>query len=438
MFRKFSIFLIYASLYAFSYVFFKVPFEFYLAYLIFILYLPFFFTKFGIPKWPVLVFMPLLFSGMIYCLMGDNNFQQFFKIFVGFFTSCLFYHYVVQSYDYDIKELYRLYMKSAYVITIIGAFQLLSYTVGFRPGYNFTWIFNKWNPSTGGLGVRMSSVLSEPAYYAAAISPAFFTSIYNTFQRKPLFITKAQSVLIAVIYPLSFSSLGILAIFFTIIFLLINLGFVRYSIIFLPILAVVTTYSYKNVPEFRDRWDGTIEIYTTDNIYDYDIHGSSFVLYNNSHVAWENFKRNPLFGTGLGSHPTAFDKYTLTNIEGAVQIDFNKMDANSMLLRLMSETGVYGLSIMILLLVRCWIFKGNAIDDTTWVMSNSLAIIIFIYLLRQGHYFINGFPLFVWLYFYLHVQNKDAMAIQRAKTKAADNALFRESNARGRLSQAHI
>lgn len=438
MFRKFSIFLIYASLYAFSYVFFKVPFEFYLAYLIFILYFPFFFAKFGVPKWPLLVFMPLLFSGTLFCLTGDNNPQQFFKIFIGFFSSCLFYHYVVQSYDFDLKELYRLYLKSAYIITIIGLVQIVSYFVGFKPGYNFLWIFNKWNPSYGGLGVRMSSVFSEPAYYAATISPAFFTSVFNVFQRNPLFISKAQSILIAVVYPLSFSSLGILAIFFTIIMLLINLGTVRYSLVFIPLLLVTINYSYKNVPEFRDRWDGTIEIYTTDNIYDYDIHGSSFVLYNNSHVALENFKQHPLFGTGLGGHPTAFDKYTLTQEVGAVQIDFNKMDANSMFLRLMSETGIYGLSVMLLLLFRSWILKPNAIDDETWVMSNSLAIIILVYLLRQGHYFLNGFPLFLWLYYYLSVQNKAAMAQKRAQTKAAEIEKFRPSIGAGPLYPGRI
>ncbi len=438
MFQKFSIFLIFASLYAFSYVFFKVPFEFYLAYFIFVLYMPFFFTKFGLPKWPILIFLPLFFSGILYCLIGENEFQQFFKIFIGFFSSCLFYHYVVQSYDFDLKELFRLYLVSAYVVTLIGLVQIISYFVGFKPGYNFLWIFNKWNPSFGGLGVRMSSVFSEPAYFAATISPAFFTSVYNLFQRNPLFISKTQSLIIAVIYPLTYSSLGILAIFFTIILLLINLGTIRYSLIFIPILVVTVNYSYKNVPEFRDRWDGTIEIYSTNNIYDYDIHGSSFVLYNNSHVAYENFKRNPLFGTGLGGHPTAFDKYTLTQEEGAVQIDFNKMDANSMFLRLMSETGLYGLSVMILLLFRSWILKSNAIDDETWVMSNGLVIIILVYLIRQGHYFLNGFPLFLWLYYYLSVQNKAAMAVKRAEIKATETAKFRPSSVEGQLSPGHI
>ncbi|MFM7731275.1 MAG: hypothetical protein ACKO6L_09570, partial [Flavobacteriales bacterium] len=134
MFKNFSIFLIFTSLYAFSYVFFKEPFEFYLAYLIFVIYFPFFFTKFGIPKWPVLLFVPLFFSGILYCITGDNTTQQFFKIFIGFFASTMFYHYVIQSYDFDLKLLFKYYMRSAYIVTIIGVVQLISYPIGFKPG----------------------------------------------------------------------------------------------------------------------------------------------------------------------------------------------------------------------------------------------------------------------------------------------------------------
>jgi len=427
MFRRISIFLIFASLYGYSYLLSKSVFEFYLAYVIFIIYFPFFFVKFGVPKWPVLIFVPLFFSGLLYCFIDLNTTQQFFKTFIGFFAACMFYHYVVQSFDFDIREIYGYYMTSAYIITLLGLLQIVSYFVGFTPGYNWKFILNKWSPTYGGIGLRMQSVLSEPAYFAAVLAPAFFTSLYNVTRREPLYLSKFKNLVIVLVFPLTYSSLGILAIFLAIILLLINFGFFRYFFVFLPILILSFDYAYKNVDEFRERWDGTFEIYTTENIYDYDIHGSSFVLYNNSHVAYENFKRNPIFGTGLGSHPTAFDKYTLTNIEGAVQIDFNKMDANSMFLRLMSETGLYGLSIMILLLFRCWIFKGGAMDDATWVISNSLALIIVIYLLRQGHYFINGFPLFLWLFYYLHVENKRVMKERKAEIRAAEIAQFRPS-----------
>jgi len=409
MFKNLPNILIFGSLYAYSYIFFEQPFELYLAYVIFLLFFPLFIIRFGIPKLPVYVFIPLLISGVVYCLTGDNTFQQFFKIFLGFFLSVLFYHYVVQQNNYDIKYLFKMYMQSAYIISIIGAFQVFSYLIRFTPGYNFRWIFNKWNPSPGGIGVRISSLLSEPAYYAAIIAPAFFVALYNILKRKEHFVSKRKSLLILAIYPLSYSSLGILGILIAILLLMINLGSVRYYLIMIPALYVIGTYSYRNVDEFKDRMDGTLEIYSTENIYSYDIHGSSFVLYNNSHIAWTNFKQHPLFGTGLGSHPIAFDRYSLTNEVGSVQIKFNKMDANSMLLRLLSETGLYGVFFMLYILIKNLVFRWRSADEEYWLMSNGIALIVLIYLLRQGHYFINGFPLFLWMHFYLGKINRNEL-----------------------------
>ncbi len=420
MFKKFSIIAIFVSLYSFSYVFTKQPFEFYLSYAIFMLYFPLFFAKFGIPKRPVFIFLPLLVAGLIYVEMGLNTTQQLMKIFVGFFASVLFYHFVLQAYNFDLKRLFGYYMKSAVIIAAIGLVQLISYTVGFGPGYDYTWFFNKWGVVPGGLGLRINSVFSEPAYYAAAMAPAFFVAIYNFTNRDTLWISRKQSGLVVVVYLLTYSSLGILGVMLTLVFLLLNMGFVRYGLAIIPALIFGTQWAYENVPEFRDRIDGTNELVESQNIYSYEVHGSSFVLYNNSHVAWENFIRNPIFGTGLGSHATAFEKYTLTNIEGAVQIDFNSQDANSLFLRLMSETGIYGLSLMLFLLFRCWVFSPRAFERENWVMSNGLVIIIVIYLVRQGHYFYNGFPFFLWMYYYnfeINASNRKRVAAELEEQK---------------------
>ena len=190
----------------------------------------------------------------------------------------------------------------------------------------------------------------------------------------------------------------------------------RYAIVFIPLFIFSFDYAYNNVPDFRERLDGTINIFSTQNVRDYDIHGSSFVLFNNAHIAYENFKRNPIFGTGLGSHPVAFDKYSYTNLPGVLPIKFNAQDANSMFLRLMSETGLYGLLFMLGLLFKCWVFKQRTTDNELWVISNAISLIIILYLFRQGHYFLNGFPFFLWLFYYTWRQNVLLKAEQQPET----------------------
>jgi hypothetical protein len=418
MFRWFTVISIFISIFISSYVFFKEPFEAYVSYLAFVIFFPLFFSKFGLPRWPVLLFFPLLVSGIVYVAIGQNTSTMFTKIFIGFFASVLFYHYVIQVFDFKLKELFKYYMVGSLIVSFIGIFQLVSYFGGFTPGYNYNWLFNKWSLTEGGIGLRLNSVFSEPSYFAAVIAPAFFVSLYNTIARKTLFIKRWHGLVIILAYLLTYSSLGIIGIFVAIVLFLLNLGVVKYSIIFVPLFIFSFDYAYKNVPEFTSRWDGTFTMFETKNYKSYDIHGSSFVLYNNYQIALKNFKEHPLFGTGLGSHPVAFDNYSLTNLAGAVDIEFNKMDANSMALRLMSETGIYGLFVMFFILFKCWIFKQRAASEEHWVMSNGIALIIILYLARQGHYFLNGFPFFLWMYFYLAKDNKIELAAQaEAKTQ---------------------
>ncbi|MDP4827829.1 MAG: hypothetical protein NWR73_09085, partial [Flavobacteriales bacterium] len=396
------------TLFLSSYVLFKSPFEGYVTYLFMLIFFPFYISKFGIPALPVVIFTPLLISGLIYIQTLDNTDVLFLKIFLGFFSSVLFYRYVLQAFEYDVSRLFGYYMKGAVVVSIIGLIQIASYQVGFSPGYDFSWILNKWGLSPGGLGIRLNSIVSEPAQFAAVVGPAFFVSAYNLVFRKNHFIKRRASIIIIIAYSLTFSTLGILGISLTVVILVINYGFLRYVLIVGPILYFGLNYAYDNIDEFRVRFDGVVTTFSDEGEESKsytDVHGSSFVLYNNYVIASENFKRNPLFGTGLGSHPIAFERFSLTKNARVLQVDFNKADANSMFLRLMSETGLYGLILMLGIVIRNFVMRRNAINEENWLISGATLLIILIYLMRQGHYFLNGLPFFIWLYYSTRKKN---------------------------------
>jgi len=413
-------FLVMITIFVYSVYFFREPFEGYLSYFVYLLLFPIFFASYGIPSIPLILFIPLLLSGWIYINMDLNSWPLFIKVFIGFFASVVFYDYVMKLYNFDVKVLFKAYMVGCLVCSLIGLFQIFSFQIGFEFGYNLAWYgLNKWQDVKGGLfGLRLNSIFSEPSYFAAVVAPAFFVSLQNLIRKKYIYLNRTSSIIIVIAYICTFSSVGILGVILAVILLLLNFGLIRYAYIFGPIIYATYYFSYNNVEEFRTRWDSTVEIFASDgNVNTYDVHGSSFVLYNNYHIAWENFIRNPLFGTGLGSHPIAFDKYSLTRMDDVIQIDFNKADANSMFLRLMSETGLYGLIIVLGLLFRFFIQKGKSVDDEHWVLSNALCLIIALYLLRQGHYFMNGFPFFLWLYYYNWKSNKELLQQQEAEQK---------------------
>ena len=326
--------------------------------------------------------------------------------------------------EFNVEKLFQLYLKGCYIISIIGAVQFVSFHIHFKYGYDYSWILNKWGVIPGGnFGIRINSIFGEPTYFAACISAGAFVSIYNLIVKKPYYLTKIQSLLILIIYSLSFSGVAFIGIFIAIIVLLINFGLIRYLLLFIPLLFGAFYYLYNNVTDFKERYDSTIDIFSTGKFQIGKTHGSSIILYDNYQVAMKNFSNNFLLGSGLGSHPVAFSKYSITKDIGVYGISQNSLDASSMLFRLLSETGLFGTVLMLVVFFRCFIGKSSRDDlpEHYWIISGAICVMIAVNLLRQGHYFLNGFPFFVWMYYYNYINYKKYIGDESFKEKQFQN-----------------
>ncbi len=393
---------IYLSIFINSFVFFKEPFEFYFGYLIYIFLLPGFIFRFGFNRNMFFIFLILFVTGLVHVFLGNNTFGQFFKVFTGLFLSYFFYYYVILELNYDIEQLFKWYLKGAYIASLLGIFQFISFQIGFVSGYRFFNIFNKWGVITGGnFGIRVNSVFAEPTHLGAVLSAAFFVALYNLIRKETYGLSRLQSIIVIVVYLLSFSGLGQLGVFLAFFLLAISFGLVRYIIILIPIVILSFNFLYNNVIEFRERLDSTVGLFINEEAFELGkTHGSSFILYNNYKVATENFKTNFLFGTGVGSHPTAFDRYSIAKDIVQWGFNLNSADANSMFLRLMSETGLFGLAIFLIIIIKCYVKRDPNFISFHWLISNAILIMILLNLFRQGHYFLNGFPFFIMLYYF--------------------------------------
>ena len=409
------VFFIYISIFVNSIVLIKEPVEFYIGYLVFILLLPVFINRYGMPGNLTVIFSLLFVSGIMNIFLGYNTVGLFFKVFFGVFFSYLFYYYVILESKYNIEKLFQLYLKGCFIVCLIGLIQLVSFKLHFTPGYDFGWILNKWGVyDRGDFGICVNSIFGEPTYFGATVSAGMFVALYNLISRKPYYLGRIQSAVILVAYLLSYSGLAYTAFFLAIIFLFINFGLIRYVLVFVPILLGSFYFMYKNVADFRERYDSTISIFSTGKFQIGQTHGSSIILYNNYRVAMENFSRNWLLGTGLGSHSVAFDKYSLMKNEKISGFNQNGADASSMLLRLISETGLVGAGFMLFLTFRCFVPRSQIADakvpEHYWLISGSIIVIILVNLFRQGNYFLNGFPFFIWIYYYNYIGYKKFIA----------------------------
>jgi hypothetical protein len=400
------VFGIYLTIFINSYVFFTNPFEFQFGYIFYLLLLPGYISRHPVNRNLVYVFLTLFATGLLNVLAGNNNFDLFVKVFAGVALSYFFYYFVIVEYKFDIERLFKWYLAGAYFASLLGIFQFVSYQIGYESGYFFWHIFNKWAFAPGGLfGIRVNSIFSEPTHLACVLSPAFFVSVYNIFRKKQYLQTRFRSAVIIFVYVISFSGLGQTGIFITLVLLAVNLGLVRYILIAIPLSILLFNFLYTNVVDFRDRLDSLVSLFSGEQFDLKKTHGSSFVLYNNYVVATENFETNYVFGSGLGSHAVAFDKYSKAKHIKTFGFNLNSADANSMFLRLLSETGLFGIGLFLFLVFRCYISKDQneqAEDSRHWIISNALLVMILLNLFRQGHYFLNGFPFFVLLYWYNH------------------------------------
>ena len=356
-------------------------------------------------------------------LIDNDTVSNFFKIFINLAINIIFYRYVVEYYDYDINKIFRMYLAGSYFVAILGLVQVASYLIHFEPGYNWRVFLplNKWDVHEGGLlGILLNSTFTEPSYFGSSIAPAFFIAAYEFFFKREVFLTRTKCLVIIIAYLLTFSSLAYIGIFITLLLLALNFGALRYFFFAIPIAFIMFNVAYVNVKDFKVRVDGMQALFM-DGIIESElsgtmsqgvrmykvskvltkIHGSSFVLYNNTHVAKENFKQNPLFGSGLGSHEIAFQKYNLNYMLGGIY-EFNAPDANSMFLRILSETGIMGVLFVFLFIFKFYVSKnlGHDEDETYWLISNAVLVIILTQLVRQGNYTFNGFIFFGFMYYY--------------------------------------
>lgn len=403
--KDYFFWILFVILFGSGYVFFKSPFEFYFHYILLFPLTAIFLVKFGIPKFYMKLFIVPFLIGLIHVVIGNNILFTFYKIFAGISISILFFYYVLEKYNFNSFTIFEIYCNACWILCLIAIIQIISFILGFEYGYNFSWILNKWGVVRGGIiGFRVNSILPEPTYLATSLSPAVYVSVRNLIKKNSFIFSKYQSIIVILISVLTTSTIGYLGIIISVI---LSLEILRFRYIFLAVLISIGGYfiAYNNVSDFSSRVNSAKGLWIEEDFNITNTNNSSFVLYNNLHVAKQNLLNYPLFGTGLGSHETAFKKHTLTKSLIQYDFEFNVKDGNSLFVRLCSETGLLGLFFVIIIIIKGFVNKPsfNLEIDRHKIISHAIFVFIVLVLIRQGNYMLNGLPLMFLLYHYNRV-----------------------------------
>lgn len=340
------------------------------------------------------------FFSLINVFQGNNTFPALFKIIIGFIFNGITYYLLIRLNGYKVDGLFRIYIQIACVVAFIGIFQEISYLIGFKGGYDYrSFIPRTVHPYAQSGILRVKSIMQEPAHFGTVMAPALFVSILNIIKNKNYFINKKVSLLVIVSVLLSFSLVSYLGIIISFILIMLNYKRIKLIAICILILVIFGFTVYKVLPDLKARIDDTAAVIMGKIPLD-KVNLSTFAFCSNGFVAYKSFMHNPLFASGLGSHPLSYDRYIPQVIERAKIVhSVNREDACGLFFRFMSETGLLGIFFFTYFIFRFYVSRKK--DDYLWVISNAVICLFILNLVRQGNYFYNGFIFFIWVYYFI-------------------------------------
>ncbi|MDE0917403.1 MAG: O-antigen ligase family protein [Flavobacteriales bacterium] len=397
-FENATIILCFIPIFLFRYTFILFPGALgYGPFIAFYLLLPIFIIKYKIPFRELAWVVFILIVGASGVISGVLQNSVYIKVAGSIILPYVFYAYVWRHFEYNVERLFTLYLKGAYAISIIGILLFVDSFLG-NSLLEFFQLFISIKTIDASFGIRLASMLGEPTYFANVVLPAGVVAMFRLIVKQDKgigldYLTKRKALVFVVALLLTYSAIAFLGLFLGGILLLLRHGAIRYAII-IPLIVIFARIVIFQVPELEDRYQGALSV-STEEKQTGDFHGSSFILFNHAYITWMNLKENPLFGTGLGTHAIATEKYSLGN--KGVEYHYrtqNAQDASSMLLRILSELGLFGGILVFIFLKRNFIPRVPE-DPVLWLISTAIFVTIVMQLLRQGNYILNGFPFFV-------------------------------------------
>lgn len=405
-----------ASVFMDDFIFLRnvLPFDFYYYYITFIISILYYIKSTGsmklLPKWFLIAITLLILSTMAMVFVEDTFSLSVVKQIGGLiFTSVAYYTFLAYN-NFEVKRLFRMYIFLAFFVSLEGLVEEAFNLSGIR-------INIKYRLTDSGF-YRIFGIMGEPYFLAVSILPALNYVFYKStiFERVNSKIFNIILLLvIGICFVFTFSSAGFLGIAGIFIFWLYDknyLTFKSWKILLLPVFIILFGVFFNNVQkqwkEFNIKFNQTISAFANNSTKKEDINNlntSSFALYSNFVIAKESFSRNPLTGSGLGTHESNYQKYFSKYFDEDFIIRygvFNTADANSMFVRLMSETGLLGLGMFFLFMFRFFVWKKGYKDPILRdyvIINQSIFIWIVVRLVRTGNYFGNGFFLFFFMYY---------------------------------------
>ncbi len=310
----------------------------------------------------------LALSGLVGIAIGTGTIGPFVKEYAGIFMSALYAPAFLRFVRFNVQRCFHFYAKLSFYAAVFGIIAF-----AFHPD-------------------RLISVFLEPNDFCTICLPALFYYAAE-WQRARRYGWRCLTLLIAII--LTFSSAGYLAFLFGAFLLSMKYKVGRY---FAPVLVfAVGIGMYTFSSDFRLRLADSVTSTVAADVS--GVNNSTFGVISNLFVVQRVLQEHPFLGGGLGSHFHSHEIYIDAvpgaNLFPADTVTLGQYEAQSLLLRILSEFGFIGLAGTLWFLFAYWPKDGSA-DEKTIAMA--LWCYFLLKALRQGAYFYPEVFLFIAMY----------------------------------------
>lgn len=383
-------------------------FDLYLNYPIFLLFLVVEVIKKGRivlpPRWFMLGCMAVFICSLLVLIVNNMLGFEYWKQVFGIMFSSIVYYNVLYVFGFNIKWIFDRYLTFAFWVALAGVIDNILHIAGIH--------LSTYMP-IGPFLYRESSIMGEPFYLGLALTPA--VAYYLSYFRRTWAQEKFRFLIILLCYLVTYSSIAVAG-FVMSVFLSLYLNdyfnarknrLILAPFFIVPVV-VLTSTLINNVKLINVRFVDTGNLFLSSQLNTSQAgrsNSSTFALYSNYVIARDSFLKDPLFGSGLGSHPLIYNE-TFLKYFPSVYLDMfgaqNQQDANSKFLRLLSETGLLGLSLFLWAYIKFFVkkrrIKSNQAKEIA-AINYAIFIYIFLCLIRNGNYINIGFFLFTFIYY---------------------------------------
>lgn len=335
-------------------------------------------------------------------IIGNDSLNLFIKQIVSIICSYLVFANILHK--NSVLDIFKRYLKWVYFVSLICVLQELIaiFQINILTRIPFLFLFVKYDYRILGF-IRVSAFCAESSFLVYLLAPAMFLVLCDLFGSEfletQIHLTTLKKTIISIAYVCTFSAIAYLGILlmFVMIWYKKGISVKKVLIPFLAIIFIAVMYIY--IPDIRMRVDDTLFLLnnrTSDTI----LNLSSYALISNMQVAVSCFKHSLGLGSGLGSYPLMYDKYATMRWGGDV-IGLNREDANSFVLRVLSEFGIWGIVIVAIFIIK-YIPKNKKYVGYSFAILSMLLLLG----LRQGNYTHAGSVFFVLLYRKIYMESK--------------------------------